>query len=353
MKAIAVVPKRQNSAHIVDMKKPLMGDDEVLVKVYAVGLDGTDKEINEGLYGEPPKGEMILVLGHESFGEVVAIGKKVRQLKPGDLVVATVRRPDDCRNCQVEEYDMCLKGEYTERGIKGQHGFLSEFYVENSRFLVKVPQELKDIGILLEPTSVAEKAIRMAYSVQQRLTWTPQTAMVTGSGTLGLLTALLLRKRGLDVISFDRSDDSFKGEIFSEVGIHHFNAKKINLHDIPSHLERQVDMIFEETGNSSVALHAMSVIGINGVVVLTSVTGGDKHIEICSDCLNQGLVLGNKIVVGSVNAHRKDFEKGVEDLLQIKKKWPGVLDKLITARFPVEKISEALEVMTVVDLIIF
>lgn len=341
MKAIAVVPKRQNSAHIVDMKKPSMGDDEVLVKVYAVGLDGTDKEINEGLYGESPKGERILVLGHESFGEVVTIGKKVRQLKPRDLVVATVRRPDDCRNCQVEEYDMCLKGGYTERGIKGQHGFLSEFYVENSRFLVKVPQELRGIGVLLEPTSVAEKAIRMAYSVQQRLTWTPQTAMVTGSGTLGLLTTLLLKKRGLDVISVDRSDDSYKGEIFSEVGIRHFNITTINLHDIPHAIGKPIDIIVEVTGNSSIALHAMSVIGTNGVVVLTSITGGGTEIQLCADCLNQGLVLGNKAVVGSVNAHRKDFEQGVVDLLAISKEWPDVLQKLITARYPPEQFTEA------------
>jgi threonine dehydrogenase-like Zn-dependent dehydrogenase len=311
------------------------------VKVYAVGLDGTDKEINEGLYGEPPKGEMILVLGHESLGEVVAVGKNVRQLQLGDLVVATVRRPDDCQNCQVEEYDMCLRGEYTERGIKGQHGFLSEFYVENSRFLVKVPQELKDIGILLEPTSVAEKAIRMAYSVQQRLTWTPQTAMVTGSGTLGLLTALLLRKRGLDVISVDRSDDEYKRGIFSKVGIHHYNITKINLHDIPHSVGKPIDIIVEATGNSSIALHAMSVVGTNGVVVLTSITGGGSQIQLCADCLNQGLVLGNKAVVGSVNAHRKDFEQGVDDLLAVLKEWPDILQKLITARYPPEQFTEA------------
>lgn len=67
--------------------------------------------------------------------------------------------------------------------------------------------------------------------------------------------------------------------------------------------------------------------------------------EICSDCFNQGLVLGNKAVVGSVNAHRRDFEEGIGHLLTIENRWPDLLRKLITARYPPEKIREALDTM--------
>ncbi|HUS75258.1 MAG TPA: zinc-binding dehydrogenase [Methanothrix sp.] len=277
-----------------------------------------------------------------SVGKVVDTGTNVKLLKPGDTVVATVRRPDGCINCQAGEYDMCLYGGYTERGIKGRHGFLCEYYVEQEDYLVKVPAELGELAVLLEPTSIAEKAIRTAFSVQKRMTWKPKTAMVTGTGTLGIITAMLLRIRGLDVISVDRSDDEYKAEIFSLIEVTHFNTGKIKFHNIAKEVGRQIDLIIEETGSSSVALHAMMIAGTNGVVVLTSITGGDKKIEICADCLNQGLVLGNKTIVGTVNAHRQDFERGVQDLIAVQKRWPGLLAKLITARYPPQDIRKAL-----------
>jgi len=345
MRAIAAVPGEENSIHITNTDTPKIGETGVLVEVKLVGLDGTDREIIEGLYGEPPEGEKQLILGHECLGEIVRTGSRVKTLKPGDLVVATVRRPDDCLNCLAGEYDMCLKGNYRERGIKGANGFLSDYYAEEEEFLVKVPQELEELAILLEPVSVAEKAVRTAFEVQDRMKWEPKIAMITGTGILGLITAVILKLRGLDVICVDRSDGEYKEKLFSELGVTHINSRKINLHDIPTRVGKQVDMIFEMTGNSSVALHAIMVAGTNGVVVLASITGGDKSIMICSDCFNQGLVLGNKTVVGTVNAHRKDFEQGICDLLAAEKRWPGLVAKLITARYPPERIIEAVSAM--------
>lgn len=345
MKAIAVRPKEKDSAELIDTDLPDLGDEDVLVKVRSVGLDGTDKDIFDGVYGASPPGEEMLIPGHESLGRVEEVGEDVRSLRPGDTVVATVRRPDDCINCLAGEYDMCLKGGYTERGLKGQHGFLSERYVEDEAFLIKVPPELGDLAVLLEPMSVAEKAVRMAFAVQKRLTWHPEVSMVTGTGSLGLLTAMLLRLRGLGVISVDRSDDEYKAGIFSDLGILHFNTEKTDLHDIPEAIGKEIDLIVEETGSSSVALHSIMVVGTNGVVILASITGGDKRMEICSDCFNQGLVLGNKAVVGTVNAHRRDFERGIVDLLAIEERWPGVLSRLITARYPLEDFKEALSSM--------
>ncbi|WP_370572705.1 alcohol dehydrogenase catalytic domain-containing protein [Methanomethylovorans sp.] len=171
-KAIAVIPGKSNSVHIRDI--PLQD-----IKVELIGLDGTDREINEGLYGEAPKGEDFLVIGHESLGIVERVGHKVNSLKRGDMVVCTVRRPDGCINCQAGEFDLCLDGNYMERGIRGYHDLLAEYYSEEERFLVNVPEVL---GVLLEPASVAEKAILTAFAVQERMRWEPKTAMVTGKG---------------------------------------------------------------------------------------------------------------------------------------------------------------------------
>jgi len=328
------------------MAKPDFHDDEVLVKVNLVGLDGTDSEIDEGIYGEAPAGEKLLVIGHESLGEVVETGRNIKSLKIGDRVVAMVRRPDDCLNCLAGESDMCLKGNYTERGIKGRHGYLSEYYAEEEKYLVKASPELGELAVLLEPVSVAEKAIRMAFSVQKRMAWEPKLAMVTGTGSLGLITAMLLRLRGLDVISVDRSDDEYKAKIFSQLGVTHFNTRNINLRDIPEKMGKQIDIIIEETGSSNVAAETPIVIGMNGVVVLTSITGGDRKIERPVDLVNLKMVLQNNTIVGSVNAHRQDFELGVNDLMAVKERWPGLLEKLITARYPLEDIRKALASMS-------
>ncbi len=240
---------------------------------------------------------------------------------------------------------MCLKGDYTERGIKGANGFLSDYYVEDEEFLIRVPEKIRELAVLLEPISIAEKAVRTAFEIQRRMIWKPETAMITGTGALGLITAVLLKLRGLDVISVDRSDGEYKENVFSELGVRHFNTQKINLHDIPKKIGKQIDAIFEMTGNSSVALHVIMIAGTNAAVVLASITGGDKRIEICSDCFNQGMVLGNKIVVGTVSSHKMDFQQGIIDLLAAEKRWPGLLARFITGRYPPEKVSEAISAM--------
>ena len=130
MKAVIVTPGEPGSGRLAEAPDPHPRDGEVLVQVREVGLDGTDAEILQGQYGEAPPGDDHLIIGHESLGEVAEVTSGVEGLSPGDLVVPIVRRPDPvpCPNCAAGEWDMCLNGLYTERGIKGLHGFLAEFY---------------------------------------------------------------------------------------------------------------------------------------------------------------------------------------------------------------------------------
>src|SRR5687767_15938727 len=97
MKALAVCPGQPNSLHLTELPKPSLDEIPngrgVLVRVLRVGVDGTDKEINAAEYGAAPDGYNFLVIGHEGFGQVEAVGPSVTELKPGDFVVATVRRP--------------------------------------------------------------------------------------------------------------------------------------------------------------------------------------------------------------------------------------------------------------------
>ncbi len=210
MKAIAVKPGIQNSVHLVEMPKPSVDEIPngrgVLVKVLRVGVDGTDKEINNAEYGASPNGDNFLVIGHEGFGVVEEVGENVHELKIGDYVVATVRRPGTSIYDLIGTNDMTTDDTYFERGINLRHGFLSEFYVDDAEFIVKIPRGLKEVGVLLEPMTVVQKGITQAFEIQRRLkVWKPKRAAVMGAGTIGLLAALVLRLRGMEVVTFGKT----------------------------------------------------------------------------------------------------------------------------------------------------
>src|SRR6266516_6150962 len=202
MKAVAVFPGKPNSIHLAELPKPSVDDVPngrgVLVKVIRVGVDGTDKEINAAEYGAAPPGYDFLVTGHESFGQVEAVGPNVLGLAVGDYVTATVRRPGGSIYDLIGTNDMTTDDTYYERGINLRHGYLTEYYVDDAEFVVKVPKGLKHVGVLLEPTTVVEKGIHQAYEIQRRRKgWRPRKDAVMGAGTIGLLATLVLRLKGL------------------------------------------------------------------------------------------------------------------------------------------------------------
>ncbi len=335
MRAIVVKPGMKDSIHMRDMPDPQMQPDQVAVKMLRVGLCGTDAEINDGEYGEPPDGDEFLILGHENFGVVEDVGRQVKGFKPGDLVVSTVRRPcGQCYNCLHGENDMCTSGLYEERGIMRRHGFMAEFYVESPRWLNRIPKVAADIGILLEPTSVVEKGIDQAFRLQERMKWRPKTALVLGGGPVGLLAAAVLRVRGLDtyVVGREPPTDS-RAQIVSQMGGTYVCVEEKTLFDVQKALP-PIDLAIEATGASSVAFNAMQILGRNGVLCLLSVTGGFHMANEPIDKINQQLVLGNRVVFGSVNANPRHFKMGVKDLAAIQKQWPGLLKQLITTRLP-------------------
>jgi threonine dehydrogenase-like Zn-dependent dehydrogenase len=246
-------------------------------------------------------------------------------------VVATVRRPGKSIYDLIGTNDMTTDDTYYERGINLRHGYLTEYYVDDVEFIVKVPQGLKQVGVLLEPTTVVEKGIYQAYEIQRRLkVWKPRKAAVMGAGTIGLLATLVLRLRGLDVTTFARSTKPYlNADLIEQLGARYISTKDTSILDGAKE-HGPFDLIFEGTGNSSVVFDSMQALGKNGVLVLSSVTGGDKKIEIPADRINLEFVLGNKVMVGTVNANREYFELGVRDMAQAEAEYPGWLGKLLT-----------------------
>lgn len=335
MKAIAVLPGKPGSVHLAEMPMPNVREVPngrgVLVRVLRVGVDGTDKEINAAEYGAAPDGFDFLTIGHEGFGQVEAVGANVTELKTGDYVVATVRRPGKSIYDLIGTNDMTTDDTYFERGINLRHGFLTEYYVDDAEFIVKIPQGLKEVGVLLEPMTVVEKGIHQAYEIQRRLrVWHPKKAAVMGAGTIGLLATLALRLRGLEVTVFGKTPKPYlNSDLLEAIGARYETTDNLTVLE-GAKKYGPFDLIFEATGYSPIVFESMQALGKNGVLVLSSVTGGDRTVEVPADKINLEFVLGNKVMVGTVNANREYFELGVRDMAQAQAEYPCWLKKLLT-----------------------
>jgi threonine dehydrogenase-like Zn-dependent dehydrogenase len=352
VKAVTVTPGVRASAEVREIPEPSLdqvpGGRGVLVRVLRVGLDGTDREIDAGEYGAAPPGEDYLVLGHESFGLVEQVGPAVTELSPGDFVVARVRRAGHSLYDRLGMPDLTTDDEYWEHGISRVHGFLTERYVEDPEYLIPVPAALRDVGILLEPTSVVEKGIHQAFEIQRRLkVWEPRRAAVLGAGTIGLLATMGLRIRGLEVVTAAREEHPhLNSELVESIGATYVSTKRRAMDEIAD-LHGPIDLVFEATGFSPLVFEAMCVLlGKNGIIVLSSVTGGSRRVDVPSDAINLDFVLGNKVMVGTVNANREHFEAGVRDLAMAESMYPRWLERLLTHRVPgLEEWAKAFELM--------
>lgn len=168
-------------------------------------------------------------------------------------------------------------------------------------------------------------------SIQRRLrVWQPKRAAVLGAGTIGLLATMVLRLRGLDVTVFGREHAPYlNSDLLEALGARYLSTQQTSLADAAAE-HGPFDLMFEATGFSPLVFEAMGVLGRNGVLVLSSVTGGERTVEVPADTLNLGFVLGNKVMVGTVNASRADFESGVRDIAMAVARWPGWLERLLT-----------------------
>ena len=291
MHAMAVFPERRE-LRIVEVPNPVLkGEHEVLVKVREVGVCGTDREICGFHYGTPQPGSDRLVLGHEALGEVVQVGSAVRTLKPADLVAMTVRRPcdvDECVACRAGRQDFCITGAFRERGIKEADGFMTEFVVENERYLVKVPHTLADVGVLVEPLTIAAKAASDLETILQRYPWEPVglRALVLGAGPIGLLGAMMLVARGLDTFVYSlEPKDSPRAKLARSFGASYVSAGDVTLSDLASRTGT-FDVVFEAVGTARVAFAALDALAPNGVFIFTGVPAPREPFEIELDRSN-------------------------------------------------------------------
>lgn len=340
MQAIAVFPE-QRALRLIEHPEPhIEHDTQVLLRMLEVGVCGTDREIARFAYGSPPKGSEYLVLGHESLAEVAQVGAKVRSVRPGDLVVSRVRHPcavKTCPGCAMGRPDFCNTGQYTERGIAGRHGFMTEWVVEDAEFLHRLPRQLARVGVLTEPLTVTEKALTEVVNVQDRLPWLAGrepsgTAVVLGAGPVGLLASLALLVRGFALWVYSREvSTSPKADWVRSVGGQYISTAEATIEELTARVGN-IDLILEATGAAKLSFEALAALGSNGVFIFTGVPGRKAPVELDASGIMRRLVLENQLLYGTVNAGPDAFERAIVDLGRFEQRWPGRLEALITER---------------------
>jgi len=356
MRSIAVFPKARALRLIEEPEPRLERPTDVRVRMLEVGVCGTDREICAFEYGTPPPGSEHLVLGHESLGEVAEVAAGVSRVRPGDLVVPMVRRPcphDHCAACRAGRQDFCFTGDYRERGIKELPGFMSDVVVDDERWLVPVPRALRAVAVLVEPLTIAEKALLQLWHLQERLPWgcphRPgrrhghcRRAVVLGAGPVGLLGAIALRLHDFDTIVYSREPAPNAKAAFAEsIGAAYVSSQAVPPVALAAHVG-PIDVVYEAAGASKVAFETMQALGPNSVFVFTGVPGRKAPVELDVDGWMRNLVLRNQLVLGTVNAGRDAFEAAVRDLEAALARWPAAVAGLVSGRHPLERHAELL-----------
>ncbi|QSW99337.1 glucose 1-dehydrogenase [Haloterrigena alkaliphila] len=340
MKAIAVEPGA-GAPERIELPVPEPAPGEALVRTLRVGVDGTDYEVIDGCHGGVPAGDDRLVLGHEAVGIVEE--PNGTDLEAGQYVVPTVRRPP--AGVETNDYfergepDMAPDGEYVERGIVGAHGFMAEYFTSPADCLVPIPADLAPVGFLVEPISITEKALQHAAASRAAFDWRPESALVLGNGSLGLLTAAMFRTTiGYDRVYClgrrDRPDPSI--DILDELGVTYIDSRETPVSEIADAYE-PMDVVYEATGYAKHAFESIDALAPNGVAALLGVPG-DWSFEIDGGRLHRELVLHNKAIVGSVNSNRDHFASAVDTLAELP---PWLLEAVVTGVYGLEEYDRA------------
>jgi kynurenine formamidase/threonine dehydrogenase-like Zn-dependent dehydrogenase len=346
MRAVVVVPP-EKSVRLVERSVPdRPRGSEVLLRTVEVGICGTDREICSFKYGTPPPGSTELVLGHEALTEVVEAGPEVTWVRPGDLVVPTVRRP--CKNprcvaCRQKQQDFCITGEFSERGIVRADGFLSEYSIEEERFLVPVPRVLEGVAVLVEPLSIAAKAADVFNTIHSRFAFdVPRLrGLVLGAGPVGLLGAMVLLAQGIETHVFSREDeDGARADLVRACGGTYVSAGRTPLDRLSERIGK-IDVVFEAVGVPEVAFGALPTLAANGVLILTGVPAERGPVSANLSHWMRDIVLKNQVIFGTVNASRSNYEDAIRRLEQFMVLFPEAVLSLLS-RVAIDQAPEVL-----------
>jgi threonine dehydrogenase-like Zn-dependent dehydrogenase len=333
VQALVTQPGHTHTTHIEDLPAVKAREGEVLVRTLEVGVCGTDREISEGLFGVAPEGESLLVLGHEALAVVERDGYGFTR---GELVTATVRRScGHCIACAEGYPDSCLSGDYSERGITRLHGYDRELVAEDPNQLIAIPKSLGRTGVLAEPASICERALRHARTIGARQPWQLERALVIGAGAIGLLMTYLLRLADVEVWTVSLEPEN---ELVEQSGARYASTRDNDLPELG-----KFDLVIEAAGNAQTMAKTLGLLRRSGVACLLGIDPRVQTVELDGRVLGLDTILENRVLFGSVNAHREDWLAAVTDLDRARERWPEALEQFVTLRVPLDRFSEAFQ----------
>ena len=355
MRAVGIIPRQRHVAEVRHEHPEIVSPTQIKVRTLDVGICGTDREICTFVYGEPPANSDYLILGHEALGIVVDVAAEVTQIKIGDLVVPSVRRPcadPHCRPCRMDRQDFCATWKFNERGIHQHHGFMTEFFVDDEKNFIFVPPELRYRAVLAEPLTIAEKGLSQVWSIQSRLPWACDQpgkpkgdglrAVVIGAGPIGILGAMACVLNGFDTYVYSRSPKpNEKSEIVESFGATYVSTAESSPAELADRVG-SIDLVYEAVGVSKTSFEVMMHLGINGIFVFTGIPAPEGNFSLAGNQLMRNIVLKNQVIVGTVNADKASFCNAIRDLGEFHRRWPQALERIISARYPIEKFQELL-----------
>jgi glucose 1-dehydrogenase len=333
VQALVAEPGRAHTTRVEDVPVTEAREGEVLLRTLEVGVCGTDREILEGAFGVAPADEPLLVLGHEALAVVERSGYGFTR---GQLVTAIVRRAcGHCIACAEDSPDSCLTGDYSERGITRLDGYARELVAEDPAQLIAIPSSLGRLGVLAEPASICERALRHARTIGRRQPWQLERALVIGAGAIGELTTYLLRLASVEVWTASLEPVN---ELVVQSGAHYVSTRDTELSELGT-----FDLVVEAAGDAHLTAQALGRLRRSGVACILGIDPREQKVEIDGPVLGIDLILQNRVLFGSVNAQRQDWLAAVADLDRARERWPEALEQLIELRVPVDRFQEAFE----------
>lgn len=304
---------------------PSLDELDVLIKVKATTLCGSDLHIFKGKH---PAVSLPVPVGHEIAGEVAEVGSKVSKVKPGDRVtVEPVITCGHCYYCEKGNYHLCANISFQYR--QGQGGLTTDF-VAPERWVHQLPENIPYLqGALIEPLSVAVHAVGLAQPEMGA------SAAIFGAGAIGLLILQVLKAvGGGDVFATDISDARLYTALeLGASGV--FNSAKID----------SVEQVLKRTGGLGVQC-AFEAVGLESTLIqsLQSLQKGGQAIlvglfEVESARIPANLFVQKEISLTGSQGYHWDFQRAIK----LAKLGNITLEKMITHRFPFDKIQEAFE----------
>lgn len=313
---------------IGEVPLPTIGDEDVLIKVKAVGICGTDVPILKGIRPVPYP----LIPGHEFAGEIVEVGNKVRNFAVGDRVTpAIVIYCGTCYYCRTGHESLC--DNLVETGIHVD-GAMAEYVSVPQKVLHKLPDEMSyEEAASVDPIASAYHPVKMAKIGSQDF------VVIFGPGPIGLYTAQIAKQEGArKIIMIGTNRGRKRLELAKSFGVD--EVLIIGEDNLPEKIceiteGKMADIVFECTGNASVVSDVIAVARKNAQIILVGIFHELSKIDF-------GQVVRRELnIKGSICYSWQDYK----ECLDLIKDGRLKVDPIITHRFGLHEIDKAMDVI--------